>query len=184
MSDLHLVDPETFAALLEGRVPDFSQYERLLAAIAAKTDRIERAMPDQFACKPGCHHCCQAVPTVLPVEWAYLRAHDRQPAAPLSSELHPGEPLCRRLERDGSCAIYPHRPVVCRTQGHLFLLESGDVDHCPWNFGDLEEVDDSQVFRLGDLHGTLLQVNLDFLRRVWPDRFPEMAAMRVRFHPG
>lgn len=179
---LRLVEPEEMSRLLDGVAPDFGTYERLLAAIEEKTARIERQLPGAFACRSGCHHCCQAVPTILPVEWAYLRASDRSPAAPLVSALHPGEGLCRRLEADGRCAIYAHRPVVCRTQGHLFVTEDGDVDHCPWNFGELEEVDDSLVFRLEDLHTTLLRVNLDFLRRAFPERFVELAGFRVRFH--
>lgn len=180
--DLRVVEPSELEELLEDRECDLSQYERLLAAIAAKTSRIESALPEQFACKAGCHHCCQAVPTILPVEWAYLRHRDRRPRAALTSELHPGEALCDRLEPDGSCAIYAVRPVVCRTQGHLFQLESGELDHCPWNFGTLEEVEEGDVFRLESLHSTLLQVNLDFLRRVLGDEASRAAGWRVRFH--
>ena len=182
--DLRVVEPSELEVLLDGRECDLSQYERLLAAIAAKTSRIEAALPEQFACKAGCHHCCQALPTILPVEWAFLRGRDRLPRAALRSDLHPGEDLCDRLEPDGSCAIYTVRPVVCRTQGHLFQLESGDLDHCPWNFETLEEVDDADVFRLESLHTTLLQVNLDFLRRVLGDEATLVAGWRVRFHDG
>ncbi len=180
--ELRLLSGEEMAQLLEGTVPDFATYERLLVAIEEKTSRIEQAMPDAFACRLGCHHCCQAVPTILPVEWAYLRGFDRLPSAPLVSALHPDEALCRRLELDGRCAIYARRPVVCRTHGHLLVTEAGDIDHCPWNFEGLEEVDDSLVFRLEDLHTTLLRVNLDFLHRTWPSRFAELASCRVRFH--
>jgi Fe-S-cluster containining protein len=55
---------------------------------------------------------------------------------------------CAMLETDGRCAIYAHRPLVCRTQGHAlrypvgFVPEaavrtrtsSGDVTYCPLNF--------------------------------------------------
>jgi len=116
------------------------------------------------------------------VEWAFLRDHDRLPGTELVSDLYPGEPMCRRLEADGTCAVYAHRPVVCRTHGHLLLTEEGGIDHCPWNFPDLEEIEEGQVFRLEDLHGTLLKVNLDFLKRVFGDKYLEMAGMRVRFH--
>jgi len=170
------------ARLLEGATLDFATYERLLEAIEAKTSRIESALPGAFACRTGCHHCCLAVPTILPVEWAYLRSSDRTPSAPLVSDLYPGEALCRRLEADGRCAIYPRRPVVCRTHGHLLLTEDGGLDHCPWNFEGLEEADDTQVFALDDLHGSLLRVNLDFLRRARPENFAELAGCRVRFH--
>lgn len=168
--------------MADGRRLDFSVYERLLDAIGKKTSAIEAAHPEQFACKAGCHHCCLAIPTLLPVEWAYLSGADRHPDQGRPSQIHPGEAMCQRLERDGTCAVYAHRPVVCRTHGHLLVTEDGLIDHCPWNFGTLEEIDEDEAFRLEDLHGTLLQVNLDFLKRGWPDRFAEMARLRVRFH--
>lgn len=180
--DVRVVEPAELEELLEGRDCDLSGYARLLQALAEKTARIEAAFPDQFACRAGCHHCCQAVPTILPVEWAYLRGRDRLPGAELRSDLHPGESLCQRLETDGRCAIYEVRPVVCRTQGHLFQLDDGDLDHCPWNFLTLEEIEDSDVFRLETLHTTLLRVNLDFLRRVLGPDAPRAAGWRVRFH--
>ena len=90
--------------------------------------------------------------------------------------------MCERLESAGTCAVYEHRPVVCRTHGHLLVAEDGEVDHCPWNFGTLEEIDPDETFRLEDLHGTLLRVNMDFVKRAWPDRFAELARLRVRFH--
>lgn len=177
-----MIEPAEFARIAPCASPDLSVYERLLRAIDEKTARIEAALPDQFACRPGCHHCCLAVPTVLPVEWAYLAAHDLLPRQGAPSELHPGEAVCDRLRSDGACAVYPYRPVVCRTHGHLLLPEGGEIDHCPWNFGGLEEVEASQVFRLDDLHGSLLRVNLDFLRRNWPDQLAELARIRIRFH--
>ena len=39
----------------------------------------------------------------------------------LESLLHPGELLCDRLAADGSCGIYPSRPLICRTHGFLHL---------------------------------------------------------------
>lgn len=117
------------------------------------------------------------------MEWAYLAAHDRRPAQGRPSEIVPNEPMCDRLDADGRCVVYPWRPVVCRTHGHLLVTSEGDVDHCPWNFETLDEVDDTEVFRLDDLHGTLLRVNLDFLRRNWPEALNELARVRIVFHP-
>lgn len=116
------------------------------------------------------------------MEWAYLAQIDRRPGKGRPSEIHPGEPMCERLEADGTCAVYEHRPVVCRTHGHLLVTEEGGVDHCPLNFETLEEIDADDAFRLEDLHGTLLRVNMDFVKRSWPDRFAELARLRVRFH--
>jgi len=158
-------------------------YERLLAAIVKKTSSIEAAHPEQFACKAGCYHCCLAVPTILPVEWAYLASFDRTPEGGQPSEIYPGQAMCRRLEADGRCAVYAHRPIVCRTHGHLLVIEDAPPDHCPWNFPTLEEAGEDEVFILEELHDTLLRVNMDFLRRNWPDQAREMAHLRVGFHP-
>ncbi|MCB9497527.1 MAG: YkgJ family cysteine cluster protein [Fibrobacteria bacterium] len=180
---LRIVEASDLDPLLGACQEHLGTYRKLLQAIEEKTARIESRYPQAFACRSGCHDCCQEIPTILPVEWAWMRDHDRKPEAPLVSRLHPGERLCARLESDGRCAIYPFRPVVCRTQGHLLLAVDQEVDHCPWNFEGVEDVDAEEIFSLEDLHGTLLRVNLDFLRRAVPDRFAELAGCRVRFHP-
>lgn len=104
----------------------------------------------------------------------------REVGSALRSLLHPDEPLCDRLAADGSCRIYPVRPLICRTHGFLHLSEEG-LDHCPWNFVELEEVDEDLPFRLESLHGTLLRVNLAFLHRSYPKRWKELAQARIRF---
>lgn len=180
---MRLLAPEAFDALPPEAEPDLSTYRRLLEAVDAKAAAIEARSPEVFACRPGCHHCCRAVPTVLPVEWANLREHDRGgDGIALRSELHPGEVLCRRLEGDGRCAIYPVRPVVCRTHGHLLLSEDG-LDACPWNWQGVEEVEEGDLFRLEDLHGSLVRVNLAFLRQAFPTRWRDLADVRIVFHP-
>jgi len=136
-----------------------------------------------MVCRKGCHHCCRRIPTVLPVEFAFLvRETDPIPTSNsgLESLLHPGELLCDRLAADGSCQIYPSRPLICRTHGFLHLSEDG-LDHCPWNFQELEEVDEDLPFRLESLHETLLRVNLAFLRKSYPTRWKDLAEVRIRF---
>jgi len=98
----------------------------------------------------------------------------------LESLLHPGELLCDHLAGDGSCGIYASRPLICRTHGFLHLSDDG-LDHCPWNFQELEEVDEDLPFRLESLHETLLRVNLAFLQRSYPTRWKELAEVRIRF---
>ena len=134
-----------------------------------------------MACRKGCHHCCRRIATLLPVEFAFLAGSGAAGAASdLESLLHPGEPLCGLLDAQGSCTAYAWRPLICRTHGYLLLSEEG-IDHCPWNFQDLEEVDEDHPFRLENLHETLLRVNLGFLRRSWPARWKELAEVRIEF---
>ncbi len=211
---------------------DFSGFRRLLDAVDGKCAAQERELAGQIACKAGCHHCCRRIPTILPIEWAWIRDSEQQSrsmesahpsrrsptetssgradseVAPshavrpfdraqdrpeedqrsvskgerriLSSDLHPCEPLCGHLDAQGLCRIYAARPLICRTHGMLILSDDG-LDHCPWNFQDLEEVDEDLPFRLENLHGTLLRLNLAFLRRSYPSRWRELAGIRVAF---
>lgn len=136
-----------------------------------------------MACRKGCHHCCRRIETLLPVEIIYLGAKTScGGGSGLESQLHPGEALCGLLGPDGSCGAYSLRPLICRTHGHLLMTTEG-LDHCPWNFEDLEEVDESLVFSLENLHETLLRINLAFLRRAFPERWRELAQVRVLFQP-
>lgn len=165
---------------------DFSGFEKLLAAVDGKCSRQESALAEQIACKAGCHHCCRRIPSVLPVEWAWIRAagadaSGQNPASMgLRSDFHPDEPLCGHLDARGLCTIYTARPLICRTHGSLILSEDG-LDHCPWNFQNLEEVDEEIVFRLENLHETLLRLNIAFLQRSYPSRWRELAGIRVEF---
>jgi Fe-S-cluster containining protein len=205
---------------------DFSGFEKLLAAVDGKNAKQATALAGQIACKAGCHHCCRRIPTILPVEWAWIRKleQERQKLAksahpeegsigarlegraesPIASEsaahpsrradgppqderqvelrsdFHPDEPLCGHLDAQGLCSIYAARPLICRTHGSLILSDEG-LDHCPWNFQELEEVDEDMVFRLENLHETLLRLNLAFLQRSYPTRWRELSAIRVEF---
>ena len=165
---------------------DFSDLLRLHAAVEAKCSA--QAASGSTACRAGCRHCCRRIATLLPVEAAFLsaghpdwiRLRRLPPAAALGSDLHPGEPLCGLLEAAGTCGAYPHRPLICRTHGFLLLSNEG-IDHCPWNFEELEEVEEDLPFHLEDLNETLLRINLAFLARSWPGIWRELAHARVDF---
>ena len=224
MTNLQILSSADFDAIAPESPWDFSDFRRLLDAVDGKCAAQERDLAGRIACKPGCHHCCRRIPTILPLEWAWIRdseqrnrsmesAHPsrRSPTetssgradsevAPshavrpeedqrsvskgdrriLSSDLHPDEALCDHLDARGLCRIYGARPLICRTHGMLILSEEG-LDHCPWNFQDLEEVDESLVFRLENLHETLLRLNLSFLARSYPSKCRELAGVRVEF---
>ena len=166
---------------------DFTGFGKLLAAVDAKSAKQESALAGQIACKAGCHHCCRRIPSILPVEWAWIKASGLDPATGLPSaghhlrsDLHPDEPLCGLLDARGLCTIYAARPLICRTHGLLILSENG-LDHCPWNFSELEEIDEDLVFHLENLHETLVRLNLAFLRKSYPLGFARLAAVRIRF---
>ncbi len=196
---LQILSSTAFDALEPQSPWDFSGFQKLLDAVDKKCRVQESAFAGQIACKAGCFHCCRRIPTILPVEWAWLQQNQRAsansiPFAPgqhpeemstaqqgaLRSELHPDESLCDHLDAAGLCSIYPARPLICRTHGMLLLSDEG-IDHCPWNFPSLTEVEEDHVFRLENLHETLLRVNLAFLAGSYPSKWRELALIRIEF---
>ena len=90
----------------------------LRAAIAKVDAAVEAASEragDALTCRRGCARCCVAGLSVLPVEAALISAVVRERALPLPGTTTPG--MCAFLDAHGDCAIYPARPVVCRTHG-------------------------------------------------------------------
>jgi Fe-S-cluster containining protein len=136
-------------------------------ALVDKVDAFTRAAFARrrvdMACAEGCSSCCEVSLTVTTVEaaeicigLAALSSEERlhvaeRGAAAQAREASSGEndpQRCVMLDAVGRCAIYEHRPLVCRTQGHAlrypagFIPEqsvrartgNGDVTHCPLNF--------------------------------------------------
>jgi len=181
---IQILSSSAFEAIAPEASWDFAGFRKLLDAVDGKCAAQERELAGQIACKAGCHHCCRRIPTVLPIEWAWIResakVHDGSIESTLRSDLHPGEPLCGHLDSQGLCRIYAARPLICRTHGLLILSDEG-LDHCPWNFQDLEEVDEDLPFKLENLHETLLRLNLAFVQAAYPSRWRELAGIRVAF---
>ena len=118
--------------------------ERTLAEYAALRQRVDAFFsatssrhPDAMHCRAGCHGCCQAGLSVSAIEAAAIRDHlqSLSPAeqraifaqvhtraqalqAAVAAQVKATEdPPCVLLRDDGRCAIYPVRPLVCRSQG-------------------------------------------------------------------
>jgi Fe-S-cluster containining protein len=140
------------------------EYRALIAKVEAHTRPAHERRRADMACTAGCSGCCQVWLSVGPVEAAELRAglarlttaqrarvverglqeHAREAGANSAQQA----PRCAMLEPEGQCAVYAHRPLVCRTQGYAlryppgFVPEAavrtrtstGEVTHCPLNF--------------------------------------------------
>lgn len=138
-----------------------AEYQALVAKVGQFVDATSERRRDDMQCRKGCHACCHAWLTVGAVEAEAIRAglallsgEQRGRARARGVEelgrerIGEAEPRCAMLEADGSCAIYAHRPLVCRTQGHAlryppgFIPEQslrtrsagGDVSWCPLNY--------------------------------------------------
>jgi Fe-S-cluster containining protein len=127
------------------------RYEQLLAKIDAFGARVAERYPGEMACARGCGSCCQAGLSVTGIEAAVLREGlaqlDSRKRAALAERAVCASASCPVLESDGTCALYEHRPLVCRTQGlPIRLREPGSPEQlvaCELCFEgrDLGEID-------------------------------------------
>ncbi len=117
-------------------------FAKIEAFFTAATAREGAAL----TCHAGCDDCCRRRFTVTGIEAAVIReglaalpAERRQALAIRARE---GDlDVCPALDGDGRCAIYAHRPVICRTHGlplRFTELHGGRslpmLDACPKNF--------------------------------------------------
>lgn len=137
------------------------EYEALVSKVSAFVDATSERRANDLHCRKGCDACCHAWLTVTEVEAANVRAglsalstEQRQHVRARGQreltreQLSHEAPRCAMLEDDGSCAIYAHRPLVCRTQGHALRYppnvvplaavrahaKAGEVTWCPLNY--------------------------------------------------
>lgn len=68
-------------------------------------DDLRRQIPS-FECIPGCHDCCGPVP-MSKIEMKAIKGVKRNPSVSLSCPYE-----CKK-----GCAIYEHRPIICRLYG-------------------------------------------------------------------
>jgi Fe-S-cluster containining protein len=137
------------------------EYVALVEKVDAFTSALAERQRADMQCQAGCDGCCQVWLSVNQVEAERVRAglallspssRAEVAARGLREQARDAAgaetPRCAMLEPDGRCAIYEHRPLVCRTQGFALRypkgfipeaavrarLASGDVTHCPLNF--------------------------------------------------
>ncbi|MCS6912940.1 MAG: YkgJ family cysteine cluster protein [Myxococcales bacterium] len=96
----------------------------LLAEYRALRDKVDRFATEvtehrraDLACRRGCSDCCRVELSLCPVEAEAVRQALGALSAPQRAGLAAFQGACACLLPDGACAIYAHRPLVCRTQG-------------------------------------------------------------------
>ena len=136
---------------------------RNLRALRHKVDdharRVETEHASQFACRRGCDGCCQTERSVSAVERAGVAEGLAALEPSVRERLEPDAERCSML-LDGACAIYQHRPLICRSHG-LPLVMEGQLDVCPLNFEalDIAELPLDQVLNVGSVTAVLVAVN-------------------------
>lgn len=127
--------------------------------------RLEAAHGERMSCRKGCSACCHVDLSVLESEAARIVAWAMTLDLPLGTALTdalgraaresmargPGIDAAGNVRApcvfllDDACAVYPARPVICRTQGAALQWRNKDpkkernavevfVDACPLNF--------------------------------------------------
>lgn len=109
--------------------------------IAARTEAIANSRPG-WPCRKGCDGCCRnlaCLPELVEAEWreveeglAALPGGVRRVIEERLRDVEDGARppyVCPFLDREnGTCHIYAHRPVACRTYG--FYVERGVGSYC------------------------------------------------------
>ncbi|HEY8143103.1 MAG TPA: YkgJ family cysteine cluster protein [Kofleriaceae bacterium] len=119
------------------------RYLELCGKVDGFFDRVKARHGDQMQCAAGCHACCLGGLTVTSVEAEEIRgalaalsvdARERAAARAAAED----RTRCAALEEDGRCAIYPARPLVCRSHGLPIRMASERglpvVSACELNF--------------------------------------------------
>lgn len=125
----------------------------------AFADRAADAQRDQLVCRKGCDGCCRLRRTAFAVEVAAIRHHlstldaDRQAelrARRAAPDVEAGT-RCVFLDADGACAVYPARPIICRTHGPAVTSAESGVVWCGLNFADVPDAEVPRVAPPGSM---------------------------------
>lgn len=154
--------------------PLFQSYEGFLHKIDLFCADIVHRLGSRLQCRAGCALCCGRDIDVLPVEFHFLHSRPIVSGAVKqlgSVSLRGGN--CSFLHQD-RCAIYPHRPVICRTHGLPLLVrcpEGEQRDCCPLHAGPLGlgTLARSDLIDLETLNTLLSAVNLLFCKQAGLD---------------
>jgi len=137
-------------------------YNGLIEKLNNYEERLLQRYGKSINCKKGCAGCC-ILESVFSIE-AYMIYHYAIDAGIASESFASSarEDSCILL-KDKGCAIYPARPVICRTHGYP-LLADGKIDMCPENFKDIKSIDSEYILDLGNVNEAIASINIIFLR--------------------
>jgi Fe-S-cluster containining protein len=157
------------------------RYRKLIAEVTAAMAPLEARHRARRQCAPGCAACCQAL-TLLAIEAesvrrAFLALPPAAQEVIRSRASQPGDHCPFLL--DDLCAIYPARPLICRTHGLAIGYvdeerEAIEVSACPRNFPDDFPLTMEDLLLLDPTNERLAAINREFCETLGRD-----AATRV-----
>jgi len=137
-------------------------YLRLVMEIDRAVNELAAGrLAGKIRCRPGCAACCMDF-SVLPLEAAMLLAGlDGRPAGGPRQEGR-----CVFLHGD-RCAVYPLRPIICRTQGMALayideIEERIEVSACPLNFAEDDVLEQEDLLFMDGFNERLAALNIRY----------------------
>jgi hypothetical protein len=127
--------------------------DTLYGRLDAFFDRVKARYggPAGVTCHAGCSDCCRrfsvtALEAEVVAEGVAALPEEARGRVAARARREGEDEACPALEADGRCAVYAHRPAICRTHGLPIRfapasprsLPMAPVDACPKNFGGVD----------------------------------------------
>lgn len=141
-------------------------YQELCRFCNSTWSKVQKHYPKELQCRKGCCDCCE-LESVSALEasiiWDYLNRQSftlEEPSSIADKDQCP-------LLSNGLCAIYPVRPLICRSHGlpiRSINLTDNAIDCCPLNFpeGALQNIDPAFMLDVDMITDNLMRLNMAF----------------------
>lgn len=162
-----------------------SNYYAFVAKVDELCNRIETEFAGQITCHAGCSGCCRHITLAWVEAMALATALQKLPANEIEAirlraeYAQPGGEC--PLLIDNRCALYDHRPIICRTHGLPILTGEGShqsIDYCPHNFKGIDILPGASVITLEKLNTLLDSVNRLFIHQFFGSK-PEQDRITI-----
>ena len=134
----------------------------LMAKVNDALDKMNLDLEGKITCSKGCVYCCYddigvtkfEIETILNYVRRYKIKFNRELLATQNSEanfmkLKYADRRCAALDDEGSCTIYPVRPMICRVYN-----STGDPKECDSSNGPVQ----TKLIRIVEQYATMLAV--------------------------
>ena len=163
-------------------------YRDLVARVDGLLGRVRRQYPADLACHKGCKCGCRNL-SIFPIEalslFTAIQALPGQKAAELSQRADIYSIWDCPLLEDGACALYPFRPIICRTHGfplRTIYKSRASIGCCRLNFKNRPSIPDDAIVDLDPINRLLRAINVTAvaeMARPLPARLSIAAAVQL-----